>query len=76
MSGVGRESETRFEGNEVGILAQFRETRGLGLETRRVLGVSLREVGRGLGKTGDGGSLEKPQEEIGRAGAGRKLGII
>lgn len=24
-----RESETRFEGNEVGILGQFRETRGL-----------------------------------------------
>lgn len=29
MSGVRRESETRFEGNEVGILGQFRETRGL-----------------------------------------------
>ena len=37
----------------------------------------MREVGRGLGKRDDGGSLEKPREEIGRArGAGKKLGIV
>lgn len=50
MSGVGRESETRFEGNEVGILAQFRETRGLGLGTRKSIRCQFEGGGEGFGE--------------------------